>query len=61
MMLCKVLSGVLETLKEFFVPLLAIFYESGIFKILLTVTKLLKGSSNTAKRSRAQMDHNGVP
>lgn len=59
LMLCKLLSGVLETLKEFFVPLLAIFYEAGIFKIMITLTKLLRGSS--AKRSRAEIEHSDVP
>ena len=47
---CKLLSGVLETLKEFFVPLLAIFFEPAILKIIMTLAKLLKGAG--AKRSR---------
>ena len=34
---CKLLSGVLETLKEFFVPLIGIFFEAGILKILTTL------------------------
>ena len=56
---CKLLSGVLDTLKEFFVPLLAIFFEPAILKIILTLTKLLKGAG--AKRFRAQLEHENVP
>lgn len=57
LMFCKLVSGVLETLREFFVPLFGIFYESGILKILLTVTKLFKGGK---KRSRAELEHGEV-
>lgn len=53
LMFCKLLSGVLETLKEFFVPLIAIFYDNGILKILLTLVKLLRGPAGSMKRSRA--------
>ena len=55
LMLCKLLSGVLETLREFFVPLLALFFEPAILKIMATLTKLLKSSS--AKRSRTELNH----
>ena len=58
-MLCKLLSGVLETLREFFVPLLVIFFEPAILKIMETLTKLLKHSG--AKRSRSELVHGDVP
>ena len=60
LVLCQLLSGVLQTLKEFFVPFLAIFLEPALLKITLTLTKLFRGSSN-AKRSRAQQTHANIP
>ena len=59
LMLCRLISGVLETLREFFVPLLAIFFEPGLVKILATLTKLLKGAPSN-KRSRAEVEHSSV-
>ena len=59
LMLCKLLSGVLETLREFFVPLIAIFFEPAILTIMETLTKLLKHSSS--KRSRAELNHGDIP
>ena len=59
LMLCKLLCGVLETLREFFVPLVAIFFEPAILKIMATLTKLLKHSNS--KRSRAELNHEDFP
>jgi len=58
-MLCKLLSGVLETLREFFVPLLSLFFEPAILKIMNTLTNLLRASN--AKRSRAELNHGDIP
>lgn len=38
---CKLLCGVFETLKEFFVPLMSIFFEAGVMNILATLIKVL--------------------
>ena len=53
-MLCKLLTGVLNTLKEFFVPLFPIYFEPMIVHVLNVLITKLKGSS--AKRSRAEME-----
>ena len=52
LLFCKLLCGVLMTLKEFFVPLIAIFFDAGILKILTTLVKILKGAPTSGKRSR---------
>lgn len=52
--LCKLLSCVLETLKEFFVPFLPLYFETFIMPVLKSLTTQLKGSGK--KRSHAQAE-----
>ena len=52
-MLCKLLTGVLNMLKEFFIPIFPLYFEGLLVTVLTSLIAKLKGSSG--KRSRAQV------
>ena len=54
-MLCKLLTGVLNTLKEFFVPFFPIYFEPMIVVVMTSMIAKLKGTG-FGKRSRIQAE-----
>jgi len=54
--LCQVLIGILHTLREFFVPLIGIYFEPVILELL----KYLGASLASAKSKRKRLHHQNV-
>jgi hypothetical protein len=54
-MLCQVLTGVLHTLREFFVPLIGLYFEPVILDVLKYLGEALASAKQKRKRQHHQM------